>query len=150
MEVVFGASRAIPHDRLEASDVAGYRRVLAGDGIHQGLGQASGRSLLRKTVVDPASFAVAIQEARLSQQAKMARDSRLALTENLNEVGDGQVTMGAENQQSEPGRLGRCLHGGQKTVHCCPPWSGAFLRICHHKDIKISLCQDGKRKLPRI
>src|SRR3546814_3028252 len=41
--------------------------------------------------------------------------SRLALAENHDQVGDRQVGMGAEHQQSQPRRLGGGFHRGQET-----------------------------------
>ena len=76
---------------------------------------------MRQAEIDPAAFPVAVEQAGLGKQLQVPRQPRLALAENMDKVGDRQVGMGAKHQQPKPGRLGGRFHGGEKTVHGCPP-----------------------------
>ena len=120
-EVVLGPAGALAHQFLEALQIAQHRRVVVRQGVDQGLCQGRRRAMVGQAEIDPAALAVAVQQAGLGQQLQVARQPRLALAEDLDQVGDRQVGMGTEHQQTQARRLGSGLHGGQETLHRRPP-----------------------------
>jgi hypothetical protein len=67
------------------------------------------------------AFLVAAQQTSLDQEPQVTRNARLALIEDFDQLGHGQLRMGAEAEYAKPGRLARRPQSLQKLIHVHPP-----------------------------
>ena len=79
--------------------------------------QRAGRTARAQPVEDPAALAKAVEEAGLAQKLQMARDTRLALPEDLRQLAHGQLTAGAQHEEAQPRRLGDRAQRDEQLLH---------------------------------
>ena len=58
-----------------------------------------------------------LQQPRVAHQAQMARQARLALAEDLGELGHGERPAPGERQDAQPGGFGRGAQCGEQILH---------------------------------
>ena len=68
-------------------------------------------------VEHPAAFLEAFQQAWLAQELQMARDARLALADDLDQLADRQFGLPEQQQQAQPGGVSRGTQHGNQRVH---------------------------------
>ena len=68
----------------------------------------------------PRAFAEALDQPGLGQKPQMAGQPRLRLAQDFGEIGDGQLGLGQQRQNAQPGRfaggLERCGEGRERSV----------------------------------
>ncbi len=82
---------------------------------HQIVRQCGGAAALGEAEECPVALAVALDQAGLPEQPEMPRDARLQLPQDVGEVGHGELGLGDECQDAQPGALGRRLQRHMKT-----------------------------------
>tara|TARA_B100000674_G_C37981694_1_gene982798 strand:- start:3649 stop:4296 length:648 start_codon:yes stop_codon:yes gene_type:complete len=68
-------------------------------------------------IKNPGTLSKTMQQPRIAQQFKMARDPGLALPEDMGEFGDSQFAIGADCQDAEPGLFGGGFELNEKILH---------------------------------
>ena len=68
-------------------------------------------------VEHPTPLARAVEQPGIAEELQMARDARLALTEDLRQFGDGQLPAGAQHEKAQPRRLRRRAQRAKQLAH---------------------------------
>src|SRR5690606_27537599 len=100
---------------------------------NQPLCQLGAIALLHQAVIGPGPLGIAPHQASIGQQLEMARNARLALSQNLGEILDRVIAISQQCQQAHAGPLTRCL----EHTHQFGQFSQFDLRTSY-KDIFIS------------
>ena len=64
----------------------------------------------------PAAFLEALHQPRLAQKLQMARDARLGLADDLDQLADRQLGLAQQQQQAQPGGVARGTQHGNQPV----------------------------------
>lgn len=80
------------------------------------MGEGGDRAGLGKAVEHPGALAEALDQAGVGQELEVARDARLALSQNLSELAHRPLAMRTDREQPEPAGLGRGTQAVQQVV----------------------------------
>ena len=101
-EIRGGQFRALALDRREPLQIERDRLVILAACIHQIAAQRADRLARAEPIEHPAPLARTVEEPGIAEELQMARDARLALTENLRQFGNGQLAAGAQHEKAQP------------------------------------------------
>ena len=111
-----GRGPLAPHG-LEALPVERQRRIVRRQPIDDEAPHLGALSDARETQEHPAALAKPVEHASLAQHLEMVRYARLALPEDSRKLGHGQLALGAQRNEAQPGGLGHRPQGIQDRVH---------------------------------
>ena len=102
-EIGVGGFGALALHRVEPRLVERDCRIVTRHGGANLPRQIGGAAARRQPIMDPGPLAEPVEQPGIAQQLQMARNPRLALAEDVGELGHCQLALGAEQQQPQPG-----------------------------------------------
>ncbi len=117
LEVGGGGLGAAHAHLLEPPEIPRELAVARGQQVHEGASEGRALAGLVDAVEHRDAFAVTLQQPRLDQELQVARDARLALPEDLDELRDAELRVSAEREQPQPGRLPGGAQSREQSLH---------------------------------
>ncbi len=96
--------------RLDTLAVGPQHRIVKVDLRQQARHEIPAGTFHRRPVVHPVLLAEFLQQADVAKQLEMPRHARLALAEDLRQLGDRKLTLGEDGEQAQSGGFG---HGAE-------------------------------------
>src|SRR6185437_947086 len=116
-EIRVGRAGTLALHRVEPRLIERHRRIVAryrGADLPRQLSRPAARG---KPIIDPSPLAKPVEQPGVAKQLQVARNPRLALAENVRELGHGQFALGAQQQQPQPGRFGDGAQAAKDRFH---------------------------------
>ncbi len=120
----------------EPGAVACKGRVLGVDRGEKLSGQDARRPRLSEAEKRPSALSTALQQAGLDEELEMAGHARLRLAEDCDDLADGQLALGEQQQEAQPRLFGRGVERGEGGVEF-QEFGGHRRSQMKHKDIYI-------------
>ncbi len=117
---------------LEPRPIGGERRIVGGDAGDQVARERAAR--FRQPEERPGALAMPLGEARIDQQLQVARDARLRLAENADQLADRQLRFAEQAEQAQPRDFAGRFEGAEQRFE--REGGGVEMR---HKDMFMSI-----------
>ena len=105
--------------RLEPPLVVTHGRIVAGQEPAQRAGDPGTIAVLGAPIEHPAALAEPVEQARLGQDLEMARDARLALPHDLDQLAHGPLALRADREQPQARRIAGGAEAVEQSVEGC-------------------------------
>lgn len=138
-----GASGA---DIGETVEIALMLEIVVGEEIDDRPSEMAELPCLDQPVEDPRALPEAVEESGIGKQLQMTRHARLALAQDLRQLGDGELAMAEQTKDAKACRLAGSSERGKKIVHENPGYRPDKTgRPLSSNYINISLCVVNSR-----
>ncbi len=105
-----------PHHR-ETVEVTLYCGVIEIDERQHGIEEVPPDAHMSGAIEDAGALGLTVEQAGFGQQTKVSTDARLALAQNPTQLTDRELTLGQDDEGSQPRRLGGGSKGGKQIIH---------------------------------
>jgi hypothetical protein len=102
-----------PPHRREALAIPGEAVLIRRQEIEDLACDAPARAIAMQPIEHPAALRQPVEQPGIAELLEMARNPGLALAEDLGELADGELAMGAERHQAQARRLRRSPQAGK-------------------------------------
>jgi hypothetical protein len=120
-------------DVIESVPVCREGRGITGCENSQKIRELRTFSAIGRPVEYPAAFLESLKQICFAEQLQVPRNARLALPENLRQLGNRELGFAQEQDQAKPGRIARRAQHGQKLVH--DAYKHIFMCLCNSKAV---------------